>query len=94
MIQIIDTCFIKDVEVDGYRIADFNFVLRQLGLQIHSDSKICKHIITESSLVSYVDRGLRTRLYFQCEHCDYPFHISNVPDDGCKMGLNGMAVCG
>ena len=89
-----DTGFIDDVEVDGRRIVDINFFLRELHAKLNNHSRVCKHAPGNCRIVRYINRGLRTQIFFKCQKCDHDFHIWTTPDDESIMGINKSAVCG
>ena len=89
-----DTGFIGDVEIDGRRIVDINFFLKELLAQLRNHSRRCKHAPGNCQVVKYINRGLRTQIFFKCQKCDYDFRIWTTPDDEGRIGLNKSALCG
>ena len=89
-----DTGFIDDVEVDGRRIVDINLFLRELHAELNNHSRVCKHAPGNCRVVRYINRGLRTQIFFKGQNYDHDFHIWTTPDDESIMGSNKSAVCG
>lgn len=83
-----------DVEINGRRIVDLTFVFQQLREQCGKHNSSCECSFSSLRLEKYVDRGLRTQLFFKCDDCDYSSSVWTDRDDPCRMGINEGAVCG
>ena len=81
----------SDVKVVGRRIVDFNYVWEQLHEKFdHHGGVECS--ISSIKLQKYVNRGLRTLLYFRCQSCDYVSSIWTDRNSDSIMGVNESAV--
>lgn len=85
---------LQEVNIQGRRIVDMTFVLKQLREQCsnHNSSEECS--FTSLKLRKYVDRGLRTQMFFEGDTCHYVTSIWTDRDSTSVIGVNEGAVCG
>lgn len=76
-----------EMEIEGRRLVDFNFVLDQLReISEHSDE--C--LFTEAKLESEIRNGLNTKLIFRCSNCGKNFVVGMTASD--TLCINSTAV--
>ena len=85
---------LDELKIDGRRIVDLNFVLEQLREQFSNHNSPDECPFSAPKLLKYVDRGLRTQLFFKCNDCGSVSSVWTDHDHADVMGINESAVLG
>ncbi|KMQ86123.1 hypothetical protein RF55_14993 [Lasius niger] len=90
----LDVGHIQEAKVDGRRIVDITFFLQQLHEKLNNHNRALECPFSSLKMIKFIDRGLRTQLFFKCQMCNNTFNIWTDRNDDNIIGINNSAVCG